>query len=1076
MLLALFSALVYADDTYSSRVAPGTGGSITATPKTGTSFHLEAVPAEGWTFLGWTDGETEAERDVLSSALTEASHAFTARFEDHRYELYSSSVENPESGGTPYGGEVAARQLDCYEWELTASALPGYSFVRWEDDPAAGETRIVTVNPAGSKVVYRAVFERPVCNYKPAYSATGGGSVKALLSDGCTCEWEVTAVPHEGWTFSHWNDLDESDPDYAANPRTISATADTETFTATFENHLCALYTASIANPKTAGGVAYGGTVSAARGTCECDWTLTATPFTGFAFINWTDADGDEVGTSTTLDITIDPADGNKIPYYAHFARPVCNYKPHYSATGGGSVKAELTDACECDWTITATPEEGWTFLRWDDGNTDNPRSINAFYDAETYTAVFEDHRCTLFEKKIENPAFGGTVTAVRGTCECDWTLTATPAAGYRFLEWNDGKKTNPRDTTLNPNTAKHVLTATFVPADGIVDAWTGTDVVIRTNRLDLDATTASITTNGTSRGTKLAMTKLDAGYWSFDASLNTYAGQDLRLAFYDECDQLVAVIDTVVPYVTGSDANLSSLSVPANADVQVVGGTLTVDASATIAALDIYGGAKAVVPTGQTLTVSSVYMRADALADNASADEGKGLYPQLVANGSIVNANSNTIYYDYWLDYSDYYPLAVPYDVRCADIRTRSGKPASYQAYWYNGEDRAANASGWTPYDDTAAGAAFEHGTGYILYAVPLKWKSSVTGTATRQKKAVVRFPMVADLSAGETEKSTTLSLYGDGGTNTSNLNWNFIANPYLADYTQADNETMLRVGTYDPGTSTPDIITYRYKDDAVRYVTYTTDGYQTYVQAPAGTHTFRAFHPFFVQAQTAGTLTFTLTGRVQNSPGRKVQRDKVQSTNDEVVLGVLLRSGDRADRTGMLYGEAFTGAYELNADLVKMFGEGTAMTVYTLSQGEPRAFNALPMSTIRHAVPVGYRNAPKGELTFAFDAERYGTDGLQAVMLVDNETGKVTDLLEEDYTFTNRETGSDSRFVLYGVPAPKSSEIATGLTPTFGGDGREVANGIYDLLGRRVHGAILPPGVYIVVENGISRKEVIQ
>ena len=229
-------------------------------------------------------------------------------------------------------------------------------------------------------------------------------------------------------------------------------------------------------------------------------------------------------------------------------------------------------------------------------------------------------------------------------------------------------------------------------------------------------------------------------------------------------------------------------------------------------------------------------------------------------------------------------------------------------------------------------------------------------------------------------------------------------------------------------------------------------------------------------MQAESAGTLTFTLTDRAQNSPGRKVQRDKVQSTNDEVAFGVLLRSGVRADRTGLLYGEAFTGAYELNADLVKMFGEGTAMTVYTLSQGEPRAFNALPMSTIRHAVPVGYRNAPKGELTFAFDAERYGTDGLQAVMLVDNETGKVTDLLEEDYTFTNRETGSDSRFVLYGVPAPKSSEIATGLTPTFGGDGREVANGIYDLLGRRVHGAILPPGVYIVVENGISRKEVIQ
>ena len=830
--------------------------------------------------------------------------------------------------------------------------------------------------------------------YSSKVTADKGNTVTVSPQTGES--FTLTPVEADGFEFDHWGDLTSGDADYKANPRTLVASALTTSpleYQAVFNDVRCGLYTKKETNP------GYGGTVTAeVDPACECQWILTATPADGYDFVNWTDENGTELGTTPVLTVPLDHT---------------------------------------------------WS--------------------KKDFNATFEDHRCALFEKKIENPAFGGTVTAVQGTCECDWTLTATPAAGYRFLEWNDGVKTNPRDTTLNPNTAKHILTATFVPADGIVDAWTGTDVVIRTNRLDLDATTASITTNGTSRGTGLAMTRLDAGYWSFPAALNAYAGQKLRITFYDECDQPVVILDTIVPYVTATDANLSALPVPVNADVQVIGGTLTVDADATIAALDVYGGAKAVVPAGRTLNVSGLYMRADALVDNPSADEGKGLYPQLVANGHIYNSNNNTVYYDYWLDYKDYYPLAVPYDVTCADIRTRSGKPASYQAYWYNGADRAANASGWNTYDDGAAGAAFRAGQGYILYAVPLKWKSSVTGVSTRQQKAVVRFPMVADLSAGETEKSTTLSLYGDGGTNTSNLNWNFIANPYLADYTQADNETMLRVGTYDPSTSTPEIITYRYQDDAVRYVTYTTDGYQTYVQAPAGTHTFRAFHPFFVQAESAGTLTFTLIGRAQNAPRR--MSDVQSQMSDVLAFGVVLRSGVRADRTGLLYGEYFTDAYELNADLVKMFGSGDAMTVYTLSEGEPRAFNAVALSQIHNAIPVGYRNAPSGEMTFSFDRERYGMEGLLAVMLLDNETGKVTDLLEEDYTFTNRVSASDSRFALYGVLAP---QVATDLNDPMVND--PMVNGIYDLLGRRVTGAILPPGVYIVVENGISRKEVIQ
>ncbi|MBO4655427.1 MAG: hypothetical protein J5644_07775 [Bacteroidales bacterium] len=53
------------------------------------------------------------------------------------------------------------------------------------------------------------------------------------------------------------------------------------------------------------------------------------------------------------------------------------------TVTGGGTYAANETV------TLTATANEGYQFVKWQDGNTDNPRTITVTKD-ETYTATFE--------------------------------------------------------------------------------------------------------------------------------------------------------------------------------------------------------------------------------------------------------------------------------------------------------------------------------------------------------------------------------------------------------------------------------------------------------------------------------------------------------------------------------------------------------------------------------------------------------------------------------------------------------------------------------------------------------------
>jgi hypothetical protein len=114
--------------------------------------------------------------------------------------------------------------------------------------------------------------------------------------------------------------------------------------------------------------------------------------------------------------------------------------------------------------TIGATPSQGYRFLQWHDGNAANPRTITVTKDT-AFTAIFE---ALIHVAVVTGDSAMGTVSGggdyVQGSTA---TLSATPNAGYRFLQWHDGNTANPRTITVTQDTT---FTAVFGIEDGIAD------------------------------------------------------------------------------------------------------------------------------------------------------------------------------------------------------------------------------------------------------------------------------------------------------------------------------------------------------------------------------------------------------------------------------------------------------------------------------------------------------------------------------------------------------------------------------------------------------------------------------
>ena len=691
--------------------------------------------------------------------------------------------------------------------------------------------------------------------------------------------------------------------------------------------------------------------------------------------------------------------------------------------------------------------------------------SVNTF--ADTYTD---------YDNLIDNAGGGNIVATMIDDNPYDWEMSATPINGYKFGYWNDFYGTiesfeNPIRFTIDRENRNYGLQAVFVKDDAFIGGWIADSIIVRslsTYMTDSDLGKAFLyVDDGEIEENLTTSVKIDHGIWRLYANDlfedNKNAGKNLHLVLLNECDEPTSVINTVVPYIVNTECNASAISFAAAMDVEVLSdGILNINANTTINGfLDIHEGAKVVVEEGKNLTVNGIIMRGNGITKE---------WPQLEVDGTITNNNNDTIYYDYTLDQHAYYPLTLPFEVNCSEVYNPINKAAaSYQAYTYNTENRENSVYAWDEFDDTVLGAKFVAGKGYIVYAVPTKWRGV---KALRQQEAVVRFPMVADFSdGGEAEK--LVDIYSNpSGEVYDCSNWNLIGNPYLKNITMGH----VNVGKYRAYQGNLDgagnfVEAAPPGSRSLNYITYSDDGFRSYQHEELSNFVMKPFNSYLTQTSVGSKLQFAKI----TTPLAAPRRAQTSSEEDVEIIrtGLLLTQGEDVDHIGLLFGD-YSYDYEVNADLAKQFGEAQPMSVYSLMGNIPMAYQALPIDAMNRPVPVGYRKADITSMTFSFDDSRYAREQIEGLWLTDLVTGQTVNLLDEDYTFTPESAQDDSRFYL-SCERPKVVEIATDVEET---TQQQTIIRVFDMFGREMHGDVnaLPQGVYILMDNlGNTKKEIL-
>lgn len=790
---------------------------------------------------------------------------------------------------------------------------------------------------------------------------------------------------------------------------------------------------------------------------------------------------------------------------------PVITCGEYFEKTnsGGASGTVEAVfDEVNNQWILTAVPADDtkWRFSHWQDANTDNPRTVTSFGSVPeaSYTATFQRFiytDCYSVGEFMEaantvddEHTYGHITTEKVGDV---WRITAVPeSSSYTFAQWSDGNAENPREIEVD-GSSSITFYATFIPKSkvGKVDFWRKDGIVINTTPTkggELDnGSIGGITVfyDGQLKSSRVPDNgsdfdiepRVDYGVYYLPAAYgltHDFAGKKAHIVYKNTDCEPIATLDTIIPFLIDGEETVSADGLGAGVHV-LRGGVATFDSNQTIADLDIYAGGKAIIESSATVTTSSVTMRADAFTSFAEGINNYPiLYPDLAVRGNLNNGVSNKINFDYTLDWQAYFPFALPTDVAISteDVEYINGDNANnhYVLGAYSGAARASGGAGWyTYYDYFVAGEhqSIERGVGYNIYGEPDFWN----GMEQEYYGGVFRFPMTVDLRSGDAAKSIGVTQYD--AAKKENKNWNLISSPYLTEYNgpiylSKDGE----------------VLTKDDKPIKLRYITIPGNNFMSYHHKYVEDTVLFPFHSYLIQFDTiANELAFANPNPAARAaaPARRAAKAAEVDAYQELKAGVILSQEGQSDNTGLFIGTEYTNDYDINGDLSKMIGSKQGLSVYTMLGSKKLAYNAFPPANgtgmAETTIPLGYCNATAGkEMTFDVDwwhnKHLYADENITEINLIDDVEGVTTNLLEDSYTCTAQKASDNTRFSLGIRYTYKAPQIATDICGTPAET--TMRDGIYDLLGRLIStdARASRPGVYIVIENGKARKEVIR
>jgi hypothetical protein len=209
--------------------------------------------------------------------------------------------------------------------------------------------------------------------------------------------------------------------------------------------------------------------------------TLTATANIGYRFVEWNDGNTNNprqltVTCDTVFIATFEISSANQ------FTVTVLSSNSSMGSVSGGGVYTANSIA-----TLVATPFSGYRFVQWNDGNTDNPRTVTVTYDI-SFTATFGANSANYYtvtaisNNNTMGSVSGGGLHEENSTA----TLTATANTNYAFENWTSNgvvlSTVNPFAFTV---TSDIIIVANFKSTIGISETTTQSGIVLYPNPVE---------------------------------------------------------------------------------------------------------------------------------------------------------------------------------------------------------------------------------------------------------------------------------------------------------------------------------------------------------------------------------------------------------------------------------------------------------------------------------------------------------------------------------------------------------------------------------------------------------------
>ena len=379
----------------------------------GDTIQIEAHPNTGHDFLSWDDGDLNNPRDIV---VTQDS-TFVALFAISQFTINVVS-DHPAwgyvtGGGTYYYGDTVV---------IAATANLGFEFISWDDDNTDNPRTIIVTEDQ----TYTARFRIQQCHIITEVTPEGAGTVNGGGTYDYGTSIHLTARSHTGYVFDKWDDGN------ITNPRPILVDGDA-TYTAIF--NILQYEITTECDPVEGGTVTGGGIYDYGTTTI-----LKATPNENYTFLCWSDGI-----ISNPRNITVTQNATYKALFHLNgtpqYTITVLANDPALGTVTGGGTYPQGTVI-----EISATPNSEAIFSGWDDGNTDNPRSVTVTQDmtfiAQFNTEVIETYTIIV---RSENPLEGSVYGSGTYHLYDIINIVAVPTQGFSFSRWQDGNIDNPR-------------------------------------------------------------------------------------------------------------------------------------------------------------------------------------------------------------------------------------------------------------------------------------------------------------------------------------------------------------------------------------------------------------------------------------------------------------------------------------------------------------------------------------------------------------------------------------------------------------------------------------------------------